>query len=184
MEAHPGQPQELPGTAAPTPTTDELEAVDLDSTADGRHQRASRPQEEGSPRPLPAVASLEYQRAKLAEESKAAASAAQEARAEALRALQAGEPNSVPAHATGALAESLEHEGGDDQDTFVTAPGESYQVLANCRLRAGVELDSEPAGLISAGEVVGKPRMTTRLFRSCDCLCDSLRRRRRRIRHH
>jgi hypothetical protein len=99
------------------------------------------------------VASLEYQRAKLAEESQAAATELQVARAEALRALQTGEPNG----GTSANGLQLEHEEENGrEDTVVIVPGESYLVLTICRVRVGVELNSEPIGEIRAGEVVGK----------------------------
>lgn len=116
--------------------------------------------QEGSPRrPLPAVASLEYQRAKLAEESQAAAASteSQLARVEALRALQAGESND----GTSANVVQLEHDEEENcHDTVVIVPGESYLVLTTCRVRVGVELNSKPVGHISAGEVIGK-RPTT-----------------------
>ena len=122
-----------------------LEAASIDG---------SPQQQAGSPRrPLPAVASLEYQRAKLAEESQAAATELQVARAEALRALQTGEPNG----GTSANGLQLEHEEENGrEDTVVIVPGESYLVLTICRVRVGVELNSEPIGEIRAGEVVGK----------------------------
>jgi hypothetical protein len=154
MEAKP-----LAAAAAVQPLSEVELAADMDSPPRQQQALGTSP----TRRPLPAVASLEYQRAKLAEESQLAATAtgeSQVARVEALRALQAGESTGGGAN-RGKLQHDDENNGEKDngEDTVLIVPGESYQVLTTCRLRAGVDLNSEPVGHISTGEVVGMSLM-------------------------